>query len=260
VRLRHTGPEVFYRHPMTASSRPYGRLPARVYWFRRALVLGTLLALIFAIARVLSGSPATDPEATAKVAAAKASPSAAAGPLGPMPITTPSPGGTPTGSAPPAVLAQPTGPCTLSEITVTPVVGTLQAGAAVPLTLQLTGIRPACTFEVTADSIVAKVATPKKRLWSSQDCPSSVKKSSVVVRSGAPTTIQVTWSGRYSDSQCSRAAGWVGPGSYQVVAAVIGSEPTSATFKLTAPPRPVVTITPKPKHKASKQPTVASGR
>ncbi|WP_123227544.1 hypothetical protein [Nocardioides marmoriginsengisoli] len=248
---------------MTASPRPHGPLPARVYWFRRALVLGTALALVFALARMLTGSAEPDPQSKANVTAAKSTPTPEAGPLGPQPVVTAKPGATPTGTPPPA-LAQPSGPCALDEITVTPVVGTLQGGGTVPLTLQLTGIRPACNFEVTADSVVAKVTAGKKRVWSSQDCPSSIKKAAVVVRSGAPTTIQVTWNGRYSDAQCSRSTDWAMPGSYQVLAAVIGSEPTSAPFRMTSPPRPVITVTPKPKNKpkgkASKSPTVASGR
>jgi hypothetical protein len=249
---------------MTASTRPHGRLPARVYWFRRALVVGTALALVFALARMLTGSAEPDPKADANVTSVKTTPTPAAGPLGPQPVVTAKPGATSTGTPPPVALAQPNGPCALDEITVTPVVETLKAGGGSPLTLQLTGIRPACTFDVTANSVVAKVTTGKKRVWSSQDCPSSIKKSSVVVRSGAPTTIQVSWSGRYSDSECSRSTDWAPQGTYQAMAAVIGSEPTSATFKLIAPPRPVITVTPKPKNKpkgkASKQPTVASGR
>jgi hypothetical protein len=119
------------------------------------------------------------------------------------------------------------------------------------LTLALSGIRPACTFEVNAHSVVAKVTSAKGKVWSTQDCPSSVTTQSVVVRSAAPTTIQITWSGRGSDSTCSRATDWALPGTYQVVAAAIGSEPSSAAIKLTAPPRPIVikTIAPK-KHKA----------
>lgn len=236
------------------SSRPTRRLPARVYWFRRALVLGSVLALVVAMSRILTGSPEADPEATATTVADTPAPPAVAGPMGPTALQTGK--ASPTRTPPSTVLAQPDGPCTLDEITATPVAGTPKAGASVALTLELTGIRPACTFEVSADSLVAKITAGSKRVWSSQDCPHAIKTSSVVVRSGTPTAVQVTWSGRYSDAQCSRAAAWALPGNYQVVGAVIGSEPSQVAFKLTSPPRPVVTktITPKPRTKVSSRP------
>jgi hypothetical protein len=236
---------------MTAPKRrPAGRVPARVYWFRRALVLGTALALVVAVARLLTGpgDPGATPDA-AKQAGARTTQSAAAGPLGPVAVSTSTAGSAPTGTAPALPLAQPDGPCAIDEVTVTPVAATAKGGAAIPLTLQLTGIRPACTFAVSADSLVAKVTSGAKRVWSTQDCPNAVTKSSVVVRSGTPTTVQVTWSGRYSDAQCSRSSDYALPGTYQVEAAAIGSEPSDASLKLVAPPRPVVTKTVYPKQK-----------
>src|SRR3712207_838388 len=41
--------------PMSGVTRPRGPLPARVYWVRRALVLGLAVVLVFAIGRLLQG-------------------------------------------------------------------------------------------------------------------------------------------------------------------------------------------------------------
>jgi hypothetical protein len=241
---------------MTAPKRrPAGRLPARVYWFRRALVLGTVLVLVFVLARVLTGSSDTSAPTAARASGATTSsphPSAAAGPLGPVAVGTTGngvPTGTATGTAPTVGLAQPDGPCAIDEVTVTPQAARVTAGAPIALTLQLTGIRPACTFAVSPDSVVAKVTAGTKRIWSSQDCPHAVTPSSVVVRSGTPTTVQVGWSGRYSDAQCSRSSDWALPGTYQLAASAIGSEPGEATLTLVSPPRPTVTRTIYPKQK-----------
>lgn len=236
---------------MRTVTRPRRRLPARVYWFRRSLVLLTALALVFAIGRLLTGSGGGGaPSETARVTASSPSPSAPRGVAGPVPFQPAATGAAapsrpaPTGT--PLVLAAPTGPCALDEITVTPSAPTAVAGGPVDLVLELTGIKPACTFTVGSDTVVAKVTSGTDRIWSSQDCPSSIKRAPVVVRSAEPTTVTVTWSGRRSDQQCSRSTAWALPGFYHVIAAVIGSEPNDAQFRLSSPPRPVVTKTAKP--------------
>lgn len=235
-------------------AHPRGRLPARVYWFRRTLVLATALALVFAVGRLLTGS-GTDPagdEGTVTGTVAAATPSATApGPMGPLPAqaggTGPTAAATPTGA--PVVLAEPTGPCAADEITVEPTVPDPVAGRSVDLVLQLTGIRPACRFTVSSRTIVAKVTSGKDRIWSTQDCRAAIRATSVVVRSAAPTKVVVHWSGRRSDDECSRSTSWALPGYYHVAAAVIGSEPGEVQFELKSPPRPVVTKTAKPKTK-----------
>lgn len=241
---------------MPSSTRTQGRLPARVYWFRRLLVLGTALALVFAIAQLLGHGDSRNTAAKANTVGAAPSSLPSAQLAGPqVPAVTPKSTATATGA--PAVLAQPDGPCAADEVTVTPVEGTAPAGRAVPLVLQLSGIRPACTFAVNAKSLVAKVSTASGKVWSTQDCPSSITSTSVVVRSAVPTSIQVSWSGRKSDASCSRATAWVMPATYHVVAAAIGSELSTATLKLTVPERPIVirTVQPKPNKKQSTAPT-----
>lgn len=237
---------------------PRGRLPARVYWFRRSLVVLTALALVFAVGRLLTGSGSDPAPDRATVTSGSPTPAPTHGVAGPLPIqpattaTTrpaqPSPTGTP------VVLAMPTGPCALDEITVTPTVPAAVALSRVDLVLELTGIKPACTFSVSSRTLVAKVTSGKDRIWSSQDCPGSIKPASVVVRSAEPTKVVVSWSGHRSDGECSRTTDWAVPGYYHLTAAVIGSEPNDTQFKISAPPRPVITRTAKP-HAKKKQGT-----
>jgi hypothetical protein len=228
-------------------------LPARVYWFRRMLVLLTAFALVFAIGRLLngSGSGSDAPPASAEVAAAKPSTTPTLGVAGPQPLATATTG---TGGAPaptatgnPAVLAVPSGPCAIDEITVTPSVPQAIAAGRVDLVLQLTGIKPACTFAVSSRSLAAKITSGKDRIWSTQDCPAAIKPATVVVRSAEPTDVVVPWSGRRSDEDCSRTTSWALPGYYHLVASVIGSEPGDTQFKLRLAPRQVITKTAKPK-------------
>jgi hypothetical protein len=238
---------------MRTVARPRRRLPARVYWFRRCLVLLTALALVFAIGRLLNGSgdgSAPPPDAAAAVAVDTPTATAPAV-VGPLPVVPTATGkaARPTASGTPVVLAVPTGPCAVDEITVSPTVPVAVAGGRVSLVLELTGIRPACTFSVSSRTVVAKVTSGHDRIWSSQDCPASVKTGSVVVRSAEPTELAVTWSGRRSDDDCSRSTPWALPGYYHLTAAAVGSEPGDTQFRLTSPPRPVVTKTAHPKVK-----------
>lgn len=237
-------------------AHPRGRLPARVYWFRRTMVLVTALALVFAVGRLLtgSGSESSGDEATVTGAVAGTAPAATpsptpSGPMGPLPAQASGKPTTPTPTGAPVVLAEPTGPCAADEITVEPTVPDPVAGRRVDLVLQLTGIRPACRFTVSSRTVVAKVTSGKDRIWSTQDCRAAIRASSIVVRSAAPTKVVVHWSGRRSDDECSRSTSWALPGYYHVAAAVIGSEPGEVQFKLKSPPRPVVTKTAKPKTK-----------
>lgn len=240
-------------------TRPRGRHPARVYWVRRTLVVCTALALVFAFTKMLGGGGGSSTGGgsqsgtggSALAAGAHTSPSASSSgsalPYGPVGVTTPAPTGKATGSAPTVALAVPTGPCALNEITVTPTLGTAPAGREVPLTLSLTGMRPACTFAVSPNTLAVRVTSGSNRIWTSQQCPSSIPTETVTVRSAAPTTVTVQWSGRQSDEVCSRSTSWALPGSYDLNAAVIGSEPGDVQFQLVSPPRPVVTKTIKPK-------------
>ncbi len=242
--------------------RPQGPLPARVYWFRRVLVLATVLALVFAVARLIAGGgddPAAAPDraAPAAVRTPASSPTAEPTPqpqmFGPVPVTPPTTTGVPSPTGTPVLLAEPTGPCTVDEVTVTPSVPEPVAGSPVKVALRLTGIRPACTFVVSARSVVVKVTSGKDRIWSTQDCRGAIPRSTVTVRSSEPVEVPVTWSGRRSDADCSRATTWALPGYYHVAASAIGSEPSDVQVRLSAPARPVVTKTAKPKPKKQKK-------
>jgi hypothetical protein len=220
------------------------------------MVLLTALALVFAIGRLLNGSGSGSSAGTAAVTAGSPTPTTTTpGVAGPFPIRATGASGRPAAVGTPTVLAAPTGPCAVNEISVAPTVPHPVAGGRVGLVLELTGIKPACTFAVSRRTLVAKVTSGKDRIWSTQDCPGAIRESSVVVRSAAPTQVTVTWSGRRSDDECSRSTAWALPGYYHLTAAVIGSEPGEAQFRLTSPPRPVITRTAKPREVKKKQGT-----
>lgn len=239
---------------MTSMTR--GPLPARVYWTRRILVIAVALLLVLGIAKVLTlGSDgSSDPQARQVAAEPTQS-----GTVTTTPSSSPTKGtkknkqdkrpgkGKKTSEAP--VLAQPNGPCADEDIAITPEVKRSVAGphgeVLVALVLR-TLDSEACTWRVSHDTVTMKISSGKDDIWSSRQCPRAIPVTSVVVRKAVSTTVDVTWSGRRSDDECSRMTQWALPGFYHVTAAALAGEPADEQFELTAPQGAVVTTSPSP--------------
>jgi len=228
-------------------------------------VLGVAFALVLGISRLLGGGSDSSAEPAASPAAAE-SPTASPSAMSTADATAKAVSGQPTQDKKRsrAPLPMPTGPCQDSDVKVEPAMaGNAYAGGTVRLTLKLTTFAsPACDWAVSAETVVVKVSSGSDRIWSSQDCPGAVPKQPVVLRKRKPTSVDVLWTGRRSDPDCSRATGWAEPGYYHIAAAAMGSEPEDQQFRL-LPPAPVTitpTPTPKPKQreKASSRPSSPS--
>ena len=238
---------------MGSVRHPRGRLPQRVYWMRRCVVLGVALLLVFGIGKLLGGTgsdPGSKIEAsTSSAKQEEAQPSISMGPVAPSKV--------PRRKAS-TVLLPPTGECRDNEVSVLPSVSRAWGLQPVVIRLALQGLQPACTFKVSPESLVVKITSGDDRIWSSQDCPEAIPTSDVVVRSSVPTHINVTWSGRRSDSGCPNGTDWALAGFYHVFAAALGSTPTDVQFEVTKAPTQVVTRTAKPKPSPSSSPTTRS--
>lgn len=239
-----------------------GPLPARVYWVRRILVLGTAVLLVVAIARLLGGgSDAKDgADDAAELSADTSSAPAVTGGTGPV---TPGetrtkkkrPGkGKQTSTAP--VLAAPTGPCVGSDIAVTPKVGNAVGGRDVMIVLQLRTITAeACTWRVTPRALTVNITSGKDPIWSSRQCPQAVPRRDVVVRKAVTTNVGLVWKqAKRSGSTCMVGTAWAMPGWYHVTAAALGGEPSDVQFELKTPAAATVTVTATPKNQPKNQP------
>lgn len=223
------------------SSLTRGPLPARVYWTRRVVLLGTALLLVFGMAKVLTaGSDASsEPERATQVAAeptATVTTTATAKPRKP-------------GKRHAPVLAAPDGPCADEDIAVTPEVTKAVAGPQgdVFIVLHLRTLEsPACTWQVSHQSLTLKISSGKDDIWSSRECPRVVPTRNVVVRSAVTTDVGLTWNGKRSDDECSRLTQWALPGYYHVAVAALAGEPADEQFELEAPTGAVITKSPSP--------------
>ena len=222
---------------------------------RRALVLAVALALVFGIGKLVGGTgsdgsgSALEASTTGSSQNADPKPSVTMGPIAPTERVR---------AKAKVPLAMPSGECRDDEITVVPSVPQAWAGGPIVVRLKLEGTEPACTFEASAESVVVKIASGDDRIWSSQDCPQSVEKTTVVVRSGAPVEVPVTWNGRRADEDCNRLD-WALPGFYHVYAAVLGSAPNDVQFEVTLGPARIKTRTPKPTPTATSSASRSAG-
>ncbi|MDQ3616160.1 MAG: hypothetical protein M3393_05970 [Actinomycetota bacterium] len=245
---------------MSSVTKPKGPLPVRVYWTRRLLALGLVLALVFGISRLFGGSLTDAGTPSARPAAA----GIAAQPPVPGPSLSASPTQRPDSDDRPrenkkrerhaksekTPLAMPTGPCDGSDVKVVPSVDAkTYAGNDVDISLALSTIEsPACSWEVSSKSVVLRVTSGSDPIWTTQDCRDAIPEQPVVVRKDSDTLVKVTWTGQRSDDQCSRFPDWALPGFYYATAAAYGGDPADVQFELV---RPVAkTIPSKPEAKS----------
>lgn len=262
-------PEPLRSHP-AGGLRPRGPLPARVYWTRRLVVLGTALLLVVAVARLLGGgSDGADSADSGETAAAASSTTREDGAGGA--------GGAPAGSAGPTAgaapaerrarprraepkptrtpLAEPEGRCEDSDVRVVPSVTEAVGGAPITLQLELRTVEAAaCWWLTSPDSLTLRIRSGDDEIWSSRQCPRAVPRRSVVVRQAVGKVVTVTWSGRRSDDECSRLTAWALPGFYHLEAAALAGEPADVQFEVTAPRPEVVERTVQPEPRSSARP------
>jgi hypothetical protein len=245
---------------MPTTVRPRGPLPARVYWTRRLIVFVVPVLLVVVLARVLGGSADGKDEAKATQAGASTTTTAAptAGP------TAEAPGAGKKGkkgqknrtvetTPPEPVLAEPTGPCTESDIVATPALTTAAGGADVPITINLrTVVTEACTWQASPETMTVSITSGSDYIWSSRECPASIPPQDVVIRQAVDAPVVVTWSARRSDEGCTKWTDWAMPGFYHVEAAALGGDGTDVQFELTGGVPAVVTTTADPQPQGGK--------
>lgn len=241
---------------MGSLSHPRGRLPRRVYWVRRAVVLVVALGLVLGLARLFGGTGSDGDDSTIKASpsAAREESTTTAPPVASLGPVAPPSSSTRPSSKVEVPLAAPDGDCEDDEITVLPEVKKANGGGPITILLGLTSTRAACTFDVSPESLVVKITSGDDRIWTSQDCPKSITETEVVVRSAQPVAVPVVWSGRRSDDECTNQPAWALPGFYHVYAAAYGSAPSDLQFEVTSAATITITKTPKPRPSATAKP------
>jgi hypothetical protein len=204
------------------------RLPARVYWFRRFMVLAILAAVVFAVLRVAAGgNDSAAPVATKNTPDSQPQQDPAG----------PDHGDSYGGRSHHESQQQPVpeGNCRTDQIQLTPVVAEgIRVGQAVAIQIGLrTTGDTACRFHLTPDNLVVDITTTQgDPVWTSDECSMAITPTRLVLDTDRPAIVQVTWDGTRSDVHCSPSTVRSAAGDYQVRTAVIGGEPAASAFTL----------------------------
>lgn len=230
-----------------------GRLPARVYWVRRILVLGIATLLVVGIAKLLGGSSdGSGPDTAAHVAdtspaardttANEPTSSAAGGPsaVGPHHHAKASASTTP--------LALPSGPCAASDVSITPSVPKPVAGRDISLMLDISTVStPACTWTLSRRTLALKITSGSDLIWTTAQCGRAIPRQDLVLRQSTPTRVTLKWDARRSQPGCPVRTEWALPGTYHLHVAALAGQPQDVAFLLTAPTPAQVTKTAHPR-------------
>lgn len=237
---------------VSAPSRRPPRLPARVYWVRRLLLLGVVVALGWGVVAVLGGED-TDTRQAASRGDIAGDPPAATPTTPTASPTEPAPadgeqsqqGGQQgqqddSGTRPRVVTATlPTaqGDCLAADVTVVPAVAPRPpSGSEVAIALAVaTGGDTACRLELSPEILVVKVSTGGRPVWDTEQCPGAVPERTVVLRPDWTAAVTVTWPGIYGDKGCTGTTRDGPPGAYAVEAAVYEGEPGRTDIDLQPP-------------------------
>lgn len=246
---------------MSAVVRPRGKLPARVYWVRRLMLLTVTLLMVVGVHRLLTfdGSDQQgSPQAASVVGAPFELPTLAVSP-------STSPGMLIKSPRRKVRLPQPQGSCDPADVTVTPIIEAAHVARPVQIILELTTTEsPACTFDVSGASVAVNVSMAtgaRELLWTTQDCPAALPEATVVARREVPGRAVAEWDGRRSDDRCSLLGEWVLPGDYLVEAVALGGTETGSqdfTMKSAVQETVTRTVTPTPSSVPSSPPSPTS--
>ncbi|HEX3929485.1 MAG TPA: hypothetical protein VHW64_02185 [Nocardioides sp.] len=215
---------------MTRTTR--GRLPARVYWVRRLMVLGIALLLVVGVAKLLSGGGGGSGGDSADRARQVADTSSEGG--------DPSDQGAHQGkrssddATPTRVV--PSGPCAASDIAITPSVPHPVGGADITVALDVSSLAtPACSWTLSSQTLAMKITSGADLIWTTAQCGHAIPAQDLVVRQGTATRVKVTWDARRSEPGCPVETAWALPGTYHLDVAALGGQPQETAFLLTAP-------------------------
>jgi hypothetical protein len=229
------------------------RLPARVYWVRRIMVLGTALLLVVAIAKLLGGSGGGSGGDSAANVADTSSLTGAPSPsdgttVGPSNDVSPSGGHHGRhGDEPVTRAAMPSGPCAASDVAITPSVPKPIAGSDISLVLDISSLNiPACTWTLSGTTMALKITSGADLIWTTAECAKAIPTQDLTLRQADPTKVRLTWNARRSAPGCPALTQWALPGTYHLHVAALAGQPQDLTFLLSAPSPANVTKTAHP--------------
>ncbi len=210
--------------------RPVGRLPARVYWFRRVLLVVLVLVVLLLAGWAWGVMTGPDQPGAAAGTGVSQTPTPDATPT-PTSSLTSSPTSSPTSSASPSETTSGTPMCADSDIVVVASTSqsTYPAGKDPRLTVKVTNTsKQTCRRDVGQKAMEVKVNQGDRRIWSSDDCAPGGSAKVVPLKAGQSYTTSVVWSRTTSKPGCPTGQPSAKAGTYAV---------TGRNLKVTSEPK-----------------------
>lgn len=238
---------------MSSVLHPVGPEEPQTYWVRRAIVIGaSVLALIVAIAIIVSQTSSGSVVAQPTPSALDPSPPAASTPTyTPTPSATPSPTDSadkeaspsarasstatarPSASASPSTKTAPVA-CPAGDLRAT-LTGKqrLKPKQANTFTISLiNGSGAQCDLSVTSDNFELKIYSGRDRIWSTDDCAKSVKTVTKKLAKEQAVEWKMIWDGRRSRAECKDRPEIPKAGTYFATAQFKGADPVQLRMTL----------------------------
>lgn len=209
------------------------RLPARVYWVRRAVVIGgvvLLAALVVGLAHPWAGRAADRAAARASASATTTTTTAAAATTA---ATTPPPAPAPT---PTTSLRGGVGDCQAAQLALAVTADAVDVAAGVSPTFTVT-IKNTGTASCLVDAGDAYrelvVTSGADRVWSSKDCvAANASRRTLLLAAGQADSTHVPWNRVRSAAGCPGGQSRPGTGTYQATVNLSGATGGPAVFVL----------------------------
>jgi hypothetical protein len=203
---------------------PVGDLPPSVYWRRRFVLLGSVLALLVLIVltvKVVTSGGSGPAQAAGTSSSPTATPTSTA-------RSSSSPSGSVSSSTPPK-------PCTAAQVSRAAAVGqasyTVGQQPVLSLIVKNVSTTP-CVQDLADPQIVLRVYNGESRVWGSHDCKVQPGTDDRTLMPGAAVRVSIVWSGLTSQpNDCSNRQ-QVGAGTYTLYGSLSGHEGTAAQFTI----------------------------
>lgn len=190
---------------MSSFRRPVGPESSRVYWRRRALVLGVLLLIVVVVVLIVVGrgsgaSSASAPGASASAGESSGADGSGTAPGAGSPTSPSSPSAAPSSSAgAPSASAAPgdAAACSDGQIELTPVLDKTAYGPTddpqIAMSIKNTG-SDACHMDLGSAQQVLTISSGAEQYWSSKDCQTGGTNQDVTIKAGQElTTPAIEW-------------------------------------------------------------------
>jgi hypothetical protein len=211
---------------------PIGTRPRAVYWRRRVVLFGALLALVGLTAWVLRpGSDkmsAARPGPAPRQSSSDAAASASTHPTG-------SGAASASKSAKSSRPAHSVAACVPRALKIAAVVdrSSYRVGERPTMLLQVTNTAAAPCIQDLADSQVElRIYNGESRVWGSHDCTIEPGVADHTLAVGRPVRVSIVWSGLSSQPKCAGTRQRVGAGTYTLYALLSGHEGSAAQFSI----------------------------